>query len=158
MAGRKIAEHGERALLAEAMMWDYERGFMPEGMEIVERDDMLMWRRSHGPLAHRRWSNRVSYVRTSTDRVERIIDEVIAFFGPVSFTWVVGPSSRPGDLTGRLVSRGLVDIGDGDLLTATLPIAGLRVRRDLEIVDVENERARTDRPATLRIPTLTRPR
>lgn len=130
---------GERALLAETMMWDYERDFMPDGMEIVERDDLLMWRRPHGPVAQRRWSNRVSYVRTSTDLVERIIDEVIAYFGPVPFTWVVGPSSRPGDLTSRLASHGLVDIGDGDLLTATLPISGLRVRRDLEIVDVENE-------------------
>lgn len=115
MVERIITDHGARALLAEAMMWDYERDFMPEGMEIVEREDLLMWRRPDGPLAQRRWSNRVSYVRTSTDRVERIIDEVIAFFGPVPFTWVVGPSSRPGDL------------------------AGLRVRRDLEIVDVESE-------------------
>ena len=139
MTDRKIAEHGERALLAEAMMWDYERDFMPEGLEIVEREDLLMWRRPDGPLAQRRWSNRVSYVRTSTDRVERIIDRVIAFFGHLPFTWVVGPSSRPGDLIGRLASRGLVDIGDGDLLTATLPISGLRVRGDLEIVDVESE-------------------
>lgn len=120
-------------------MWDYERDFMPDGMAIVERDDLVMWKRSRGPLAQRRWSNRVSYVRTSTDRVERIIDEVLAFFAPVPFTWVVGPSSRPTDLAGRLASRGLVDIGDGDLLTAILPIAGLRVRTDLEIVDVENE-------------------
>jgi hypothetical protein len=139
MADRKITEHGERALLAEAMMWDYERDFMPEGMELVERDDVLMWRRPHGPLAQRRWSNRVSYVRTSTDRVERIIEDVLAFFGPVPFTWVVGPSSRPNDLAGRLASRGLVDIGDGDLLTATLPITGLSVRVDLEIVEVEDE-------------------
>lgn len=139
MPDRKTPQHDESTLLAEAMMWDYERDFMPDGMEIVERDDLLMWKRPRGPLAQRRWSNRVSYVRTSTDRVERIIDEVLAFLGPVPFTWVVGPSSRPNDLAGRLASRGLVDIGDGDLLTATLPIAGLSVRRDLEIVDVASE-------------------
>jgi hypothetical protein len=30
----------ERAFLAEAIMWDYELDFMPEGMEIVERQDL----------------------------------------------------------------------------------------------------------------------
>lgn len=129
----------EGALLAEAMMWDYERDFMPEGMQIVEREDLLMWKRPDGPLAQRRWSNRLAYVRTTTDRVERTIDQVLAFFGPVSFTWVVGPSSRPGEIVARLESRGLVDIGDGDLLTAVLPISGLRVRADLGIVEVANE-------------------
>jgi GNAT superfamily N-acetyltransferase len=121
------------------MMWDYESDFMPEGMEIIERGDLLMWKRPHGPLAQRRWSNRVSYVRAPTERVERTIDEVLEFFGPVAFTWVVGPSSRPADLAARLVARGLVDVGDGDLLTATLPIPGLRVLPDLKIVEVESE-------------------
>src|SRR5688500_3594872 len=116
----------ERAFLAEAIMWDYELDFMPEGMEIVDREDLLMWKRPTGPFAQRRWSNRVSYVRTTSDQVDRTIDEVFAFFGPVAFTWVVGPTSRPLDLTSRLVTRDLVDVGDGDLLTAALPISGLR--------------------------------
>lgn len=32
----------ERALLAEGIMWDYERDFMPEGMEIVDRKGLLI--------------------------------------------------------------------------------------------------------------------
>jgi hypothetical protein len=65
----------ERALLAEGIMWDYERDFMPGGMEIVDRKDLLMWKRPKGPLAQRRWSNRVSYVRTTHDLVEKVINK-----------------------------------------------------------------------------------
>src|SRR3989442_3511412 len=117
----------ERASLAEGIMWDYEPDFMPGGMEIVDRQDLLMWKRPHGPFAQRRWSNRISYVPTTSDQIERTIDEAFAFFGPVAFTWVVGPTSSPRDLDTRLVARGLVDIGDGDLLSAALPISGLRL-------------------------------
>ena len=85
----------ERASLAEGIMWDYEPDFMPEGMEILDRKDLLMWKRPHGPLAQRRWSNVISYVRTTSDQIERTIDEAFAFFGPVVFTWVVGPTSSP---------------------------------------------------------------
>jgi len=85
----------ERASLAEGIMWDYEPDFMPEGMEILDRKDLLMWKRPHGPLAQRRWSNRISYVRTTSDQIGRTIDEAFAFFGPVVFTWVVGPTSSP---------------------------------------------------------------
>lgn len=128
-----------RAFRAEAIMWDYEPDFVPVGMEVVDRQDVLMWKRPHGPFAQRRWSNRVSYVRTTSDQVERTIKEVFAFFGPVAFTWVVGPSSRPVDLGARLIAHGMVDIGDGDLLSASLPISGLRVKSDLAIVEVANE-------------------
>jgi GNAT superfamily N-acetyltransferase len=120
-------------------MWDYEPDFMPEGMEIVDRQDLLMWKRPRWPFAQRSWSNRISYVRTRSDRIERTIDEVLGFFGPVAFTWVVGPTSSPGDIAARLVTRGLVDIGDGDLLTAALPVSGLRVNPDLDIVEVHDE-------------------
>jgi hypothetical protein len=129
----------ERAFLAEAIMWDYELDFMPDGMEIVDRQDLLMWKRPTGPFAQRRWSNRVSYVRTTSDQVDRTIDEAFAFFGPVAFTWVVGPTSRPLDLSARLVTRDLVDVGDGDLLTAALPISGLRGNAELKIVEVDDE-------------------
>ena len=129
----------ERASLAEGIMWDYEPDFMPEGMEIVDRQDLLMWKRPHGPLAQRRWSNRIFYVRTTSDQIERTIDEVFAFFATLAFTWVVGPTSSPSDLAARVVARGLVDIGDGDLLTASLPISGLRVNADLEIVEVDDD-------------------
>lgn len=129
----------DRHLLAERIMWDYEPDFAPSGMEVVERDDVLMWRRPHGPLAQQRWGNRVSYVRTSLARVETVIDEVLAFFNGLPFTWVVGPSSSPADLAGRLISRGLRDVGDGDLLTARLPIQGLHENANVEIVDVTDE-------------------
>jgi hypothetical protein len=137
-AGRRSLKD-ERAFLAERIMWDYELDFMPEGMEIVDRQDLLMWKRPTGPFAQRRWSNRVSYVRTTTAQVDRTIDEALAFFGPIAFTWVVGPSSRPGDLAARLVARDLVDVGDGDLLTAALPISGLRGNAGVEIVEVDDE-------------------
>jgi hypothetical protein len=136
-----IVPSAERASLAEGIMWDYEPDFMPDGMEIVDRSDLLAWKRPHGPFAQRRWSNRVSYVRTTADRIERTIDEVFGFFGPLAFTWVVGPTSSPADLGVRLAARGLVDTGDGDLLTAALPMSGLRINAELRIVEVDDENA-----------------
>lgn len=121
------------------MLWDYEWDFMPAVLDIVERDDLLMWRRPSGPASEQRWANRVSFVRTTADGADRIIDEALSFFGPLPFTWVVGPSSRPPDLAARLVQRGLIDVGDGDLLTATLPISGLRTAADVSIVEVQSE-------------------
>ena len=129
----------ERALRAEAMLWDYERDFMPPGLEVVERDELLMWRRASGPASEQRWANRVSFVRTTPATVDRIIDEAFAFFGLLPFTWVVGPSTQPADLAERLRLRGLIDVGDGDLLTAVLPVAGLRTAPEVSIVQVEDE-------------------
>jgi GNAT superfamily N-acetyltransferase len=129
----------DRALRAEAMLWDYERDFMPPGLEVVERDELLMWRRASGPASEQRWANRVSFVRTTASEVDRLIDEALSFFGPLPFTWVFGPSSYPPDLAARLRERGLVDVGDGDLLTAQLPIVGLRTAPDVSIVEVEDE-------------------
>lgn len=132
-------DDADRHLLAERIMWDYEPDFAPLGMEIVDREDVLMWRRPHGPLSQRRWANRVSYVRTTPDRVEALIDEILSFFADLRFTWVVGPSSFPLDLPSRLLARGLTDVGDGDLLTASLPVHGLRTAADVEIVEVRDE-------------------
>jgi hypothetical protein len=39
----------DRALRAEAMLWDYERDFMPPGLEVVERHDLLMIPDRPGP-------------------------------------------------------------------------------------------------------------
>ena len=119
-------------------MWDYEPDWLPRGMELVDRPDLLMWRRTGGPIAQQRWANRVSYVRTTGERVDRLIGEVFAFFGSQPFTWVVGLSSHPSDLADRLRRSGLVDEGDGDLLSAELPLGGLRTARDLEIVEVSD--------------------
>ena len=80
----------DRALRAEAMMWDYERDFMPPGLEVVERDELLMWRRASGPASEQRWANRVSFVRTRTSEVDRLIDEALSFFGSLPLTWIVG--------------------------------------------------------------------
>ncbi len=131
-------EQLDRALRAEALLWDYERDFLPQGLEVVERDDLLMWRRATGPMSEQRWANRVAFVRTTPAGVDRIIDEALAFLGPV-FTWVVGPSTTPRDLPARLRERGLTDVGDGDLLTALLPVEGLRASADVSIVEVEGE-------------------
>jgi len=146
----------DRALRAERMLWDYERDFMPPGLEIVERGELLMWRRASGPASEQRWANRVAFVRTTASELDRLIDEVFSFFGPLPFTWVVGPSSHPTDLANRLRERGLTDVGDGDLLTALLPISGLRTAADVSIVEVEGEAlarvglrlARPDAPAS----------
>lgn len=132
-------EHVDRALRAEALLWDYERDHLPPGLEVVERDDLLMWRRATGPMSQQRWANRVAFVRTTPVGVEGIIDETLAFLGPVPFTWVVGPCTTPRDLPARLRERGLSDVGDGDLLTALLPIEGLRPSADVSIVEVEGE-------------------
>ncbi len=47
------AAHGAR--LAEAMLYDYE--FTPPGVEVLDRQDLLMWRRRDRLLP---WANRVA--------------------------------------------------------------------------------------------------
>lgn len=116
-------------------MWDYEVDWLPPNIEVVERGDLLMWRRITGPQAQQRWANRVGYVRTTASNVEALIDEIFAFFGALPFTWVVGPTSEPRDLAERLARRGLADVGDGNLLTATLPISGLRANDAVRILE-----------------------
>ena len=119
-------------------MWDYEPTWVPPGLEYVDRPDLLMWRRN-GPRSRQRWGNRVAYTRSTPDRVESLIDEALAFLGDRPFSWIAGASSAPRDISERIADRGLVDIGDGDLLTATLPIRGLRAATDVKIVEVEDE-------------------
>lgn len=121
-------------------MWDYEVDWLPAGMEVVERADVLMWRHREGPAAQQRWRNRVCFVRTGSDAVEALIAEATAFLDGLRFTWIVGPSSRPGDVGARLSGLGFVDIGDGDLMTADLPVLGLRVDADVRIEEVRDER------------------
>lgn len=122
-------------------MSDYARDWLPPGLEVRARDDLLMWRRRGGPLSARSWANRVAWLRTTAAAVEGLIDEALAFLGPFPFSWVVGPSSQPDDLAVRLQRRGLVDTGDGDLLTAELPIEGLRSAPEVRIEEVVDERA-----------------
>ena len=130
----------DRALLAEAIMWDYELDWLPRGFDVVERDDLLMWSRRNGLRSEARWNNRVSWIRTSEESAESVINEVFAFFGDLPFTWVIGPSSAPWDLRERVARRGLIDTGDGDLLSAELPIMGLRSSPDVRIAEVADDR------------------
>src|SRR5947209_8886470 len=120
-------------------MWDYEADWIPPGLELVERPDVLMWRRA-GPAARARWNNRVSWVRTGPDRIDGLIDEILEFFGQRAMTWVVGPSTSPKDVAARLEDRGLTDTGDGDLLTAELPVSGLRAAADVRVEEVADAR------------------
>lgn len=119
-------------------MWDYERTWIPPGLEYVERPDVLMWRRN-GPRSDQRWGNRVAYTRSSPEHIESLIEEALAFLGERPFSWIVGASSAPADLAERLIGRGLVDVGDGDLLSAELPVRGLRTAHDVDIVEVADE-------------------
>lgn len=64
---------GNRALRAEAMLWDHERDLMPLGPEVVERDYLLMRRRVNGPASGQTWANRVLFVRTTVSDVDRVI-------------------------------------------------------------------------------------
>jgi hypothetical protein len=121
-------------------MWDYEIDWLPAGLEAIERPEILMWRHQNGPSAQQRWRNRVCFVRTEPQGVDGLIDEAMAFLDGLQFTWVVGPSSQPADVGARLSTRGLVDIGDGDLLTAELPLRGLRANADVRIIEVNDER------------------
>lgn len=134
-----LGRSGDRARLAEGIMWDYELDWLPLGLEVIVRDDVLMWRRS-GPAARMRWNNRVSWVRASPTAVDRLMAEIFEFFRDRPLTWVVGPSSAPADLGTRVASRGLVDTGDGDLLTAELPVEGLRSAADVRVEEVVDDR------------------
>lgn len=119
-------------------MWDYE--VTPPGVEVVERGDLLMWRRIEGPRAQARWGNRVAWIRTSKAHVDQVIDEIFLFFADIPFTWVIGASSRPAGLVDIAARRGLTDVGDGNLLTGELPIHGLRRSPDVRIEEVVDER------------------
>jgi len=129
----------DRALLAEAIMWDYEPDWIPPSLEVVERSDVLMWRRS-GPPARARWNNRVSWVRTAPAAVDRLIDEILEFFRDRPLSWVVGPTTAPADVGRRVAARGLTDTGDGDLLSAELPVTGLRSSADVRVEEVADAR------------------
>lgn len=123
------------ALAAEKIVYDYEPSDVPRGLEVVERDDLLMWRTD---LRHS-WNNRVAYSRSSPERTEERIDEVFAFFVERPFSWCVGPSSRPADLAARLVARGL-EPRPGRLMTAELPVIGLRTNPAVRIEEIDDPR------------------
>lgn len=110
----------EDATYAEAMLFDHEPDWIPAGLELIERQDLLAWRRPGWPASH----SCVAYARWNDSTVERGIDEALAFFGPQAFNWDVGPSSSPTDLGERLVRRGLELVEAPRMMTATLPLSG----------------------------------
>ena len=118
------------------MLYDYERNWVPTGLDLIERPDLLMWRRGGWPASH----SRVAYARWNESTVERGIDEVLGFFGDQPFNWHVGPSSSPGDLHQRLVRRGLELVATPRMMTTALPLSGdWRPRVSLNIVEVHDE-------------------
>jgi len=125
------------AAYAEAMLFDYERDWVPSGLEQVERSDLLMWRRRGWPAS----PSRVAYVRWDESTVERGIDEVLAFFGDQPFNWHVGPSSSPSDLGERLACRGLELVAAPRMMTAALPLSGdWRPRAVVTVAQVHDEK------------------
>ena len=126
----------DNAAYAEAMLYDYERDWVPTGLEQIERSDLLMWRRVGWPASH----SRVAYARWNEATVERGVDEVLAFFGDQPFNWHVGPSSSPSDLHERLVRRGLELVAVPRMMTAALPLFGdWQPSADVSIVEVHDE-------------------
>jgi GNAT superfamily N-acetyltransferase len=126
----------EDATYAEAMLFDYERNWLPDGLEQIERSDLLMWRRRGWPASH----SRVAYARWDESAVERGIDEVLAFFGDQPFNWHVGPSSSPRDLGDRLARRGLELVAAPRMMTVALPLTGdWRPRIAVNIVEVHDD-------------------
>jgi ribosomal protein S18 acetylase RimI-like enzyme len=121
------------ARIAEGLLLDYDPHDMPADIELVERDDLIMWTRpSTIP-----WMSTVRLARWSAAEAEERIDEVLALFRERrrSFVWHIGPSSAPADLADRLLRRGLEVESDTRLLVARLPVTGLRRNTDLRIVD-----------------------
>lgn len=122
----------DAAAIAEAVLWDYDPRYMPEGTEGIEREDLVLWTRP----SPSKWSSGVRLARWSEADVERGIDEVFRHFDDLGrpFVWNVGPSSRPRDLADRLRARGMTDESRTRLLFAPLPLPEMR-RADVRIVD-----------------------
>jgi GNAT superfamily N-acetyltransferase len=124
------------AVYAEAMLFDYERDWVPPGLEEIDRPDVLAWCRRGRPASH----SRVSYARWDASSVERGIEEVLEFFGDQPFNWHVRPSSSPGDLGERLARRGLELVAAPRMMTVTLPLGGdWRPRAAVSVTEVHDE-------------------
>lgn len=126
------------ARIAEGILLDYDARDMPPDIELVERDDLVMWSRPQTTVP---WMSQVRFARWSAQEAEERIDEVLAFFRERrrSFVWHIGPSSAPADLPDRLLRRGLEVESDTRFLVARLPVTGLRRNADVRIVDARTE-------------------
>jgi GNAT superfamily N-acetyltransferase len=115
----------------EAMLYDYEAEWRPAGLVEIDRPDVVAWMQPGWPIGR----NRVAYAKWAAAHVDRRIDEILAFFADAPFMWHVGPSSTPPDLEPRLLAHGLVVGERPRLMTAALPLSGLR-EADVRIVEV----------------------
>jgi len=122
----------ELARYCEAMLYDYEPDWHPPGVVELHRSDVLAWKRPGWPVGY----SRVAYARCDAETAEQGIDDVLAFFGDVPFSWHVGPSSSPADLVERLERRDLVVRERPRLMTAALPLGGEWREAALRIVEV----------------------
>ena len=119
------------AKYCEAMLYDYEPEWRPAGLVEIDRRDLLAWKQPGWPIGR----NRVAYAKWDPSEAEAGIDEALAFFGDAPFMWHVGPSSTPPDLEQRVLRRGLIVGERPRLMTAVLPLDGLR-EADVRIVEV----------------------
>jgi GNAT superfamily N-acetyltransferase len=120
------------ARYCEAMLYDYEPEWRPEGTVELDRPDVLAWKRPGWPVGY----SRVAYVKWTAEEADVRIEELLEFFGDVGFHWHVGPSSTPEDLEARLVAHGLVAMERPRLMTAGLPLAGVWRDSGARIVEV----------------------
>lgn len=121
----------DRARYCEAMLFDFEPEWRPDGIVEIDRPDVLAWKRPGWPPG----ASRVAYAKWSAVEADARIDELLAFFGDTKFNWHFGPSSTPADLEARLVRRGLVVQERPRLMTGALPLSGMRAA-DVRIVEV----------------------
>jgi len=123
----------ELARYCEAMLYDYETEWSPDGLVEINRTDVLAWKRPGWPIGN----SRVAYAKWTESAVDVRIGELLAFFGDTAFNWHVGPSSSPGDLVDRLVSYGLVLVAQPRMMTISLPLDDVWPRNsELRIVEV----------------------
>lgn len=111
--------------------------------EIVARDDLLL---SIGPLAQHPWSSTVHWTRWGETEVEKRISEVLDLFRTRrhAFVWLVTDDSTPASLSDRLSSRGLIQELEGKMLTAALPLEGLRSNSEVRVEEVIDEERMVD--------------
>lgn len=118
---------------AEAIIYDYDPRDRDEGLEMIERQDLLLWSRA-GPT---KWTSSVRKTSWNESTAGAGIREVVSYFEERQrpFVWFVGPSSTPQDLSSRLERAGLVLEQRTRLLIAELPIHGLRINEEIRIVE-----------------------
>jgi GNAT superfamily N-acetyltransferase len=121
------------ARYCEAMLYDYEAEWTPDGLIEISRSDVLAWKRPGWSIGN----SRVAWANWTESDVDTRIDALLEFFGDTAFNWHVGPSSSPRDLVNRLVSHGLLPVAEPRMMTITLPLPDdWPVNSEVRVVDV----------------------